>query len=143
MSYSVTKTQPIPRAFKDLQLIETKALPAAAANNSTDAIDLQQTVVGVNLDDVDVELSVPATPALVDDKTITFTFQDSANGTNFDPIAGLATVVTTGAASAGAAAVKRIVKLPPSTRQYIRVNAAVLTAGGDNTAVSYSLALLF
>jgi len=143
MSYSVTKTQPIPRAFKDLQLIETKALPAAAANNSTDAIDLQQTVVGVNLDAVDVQLSVPATPSLANATTITFTFQDSANGTDFDAIAGLATLVTTGAGGVGAAAVKRIVKLPPSTRQFLRVNAAVLTGAGDNTAVSYSLALLF
>jgi hypothetical protein len=142
-TFTPTKDQARPRAFKDLQLIKTSALPAAAANNSTAAIDLQQAAAGVNLDKVDVEVAVPATPSLVDAKIITFTIQDSANGTDFAAVAGLATLVVTGAGGVGAAAATRTVKLPTGTRRYIRANAAVESGGGSNIAVSYSISLLF
>jgi hypothetical protein len=142
-TFTPTKDQARPRAFKDLQLIKTSALPAAAANNSTAAIDLQQAAAGVNLDKVDVEVAVPATPSLVDAKVITFTIQDSANGTDFDAVTGLSTLVVTGAGGAGAAAATRTVKLPTGTRRYIRANAAVESGGGSNIAVSYSISLLF
>jgi hypothetical protein len=142
-TFTPTKDQARPRAFKDLQLIKTSALPAAAANNSTAAIDLQQAAAGVNLDKVDVEVAVPATPSLVDAKVITFTIQDSANGTDFAAVTGLATLVVTGAGGVGAAAATRTVKLPTGTRRYIRANAAVESGGGSNIAVSYSISLLF
>jgi hypothetical protein len=142
-TFTPTKDQARPRAFKDLQLIKTSALPAAAANNSTAAIDLQQAAAGVNLDKVDVEVAVPATPSLVDAKIITFTIQDSANGTDFAAVTGLATLVVTGAGGVGAAAATRTVKLPTGTRRYIRANAAVESGGGSNIAVSYSISLLF
>jgi hypothetical protein len=142
-TFTPTKDQARPRAFKDLQLIKSSALPAAAANNSTAAIDLQQAAAGVNLDKVDVEVAVPATPSLVDAKVITFTIQDSANGTDFAAVTGLATLVVTGAGGVGAAAATRTVKLPTGTRRYIRANAAVESGGGSNIAVSYSISLLF
>jgi hypothetical protein len=142
-TFTPTKDQARPRAFKDLQLIKTSALPAAAANNSTAAIDLQQAAAGVNLDKVDVEVAVPATPSLVDAKIITFTIQDSANGTDFAAVTGLSTLVVTGAGGVGAAAATRTVKLPTGTRRYIRANAAVESGGGSNIAVSYSISLLF
>jgi hypothetical protein len=142
-TFTPTKDQARPRAFKDLQLIKTSALPAAAANNSTAAIDLQQAAAGVNLDKVDVEVAVPAVPALANTKTLTLTIQDSANGTDFDAIPGLATLVLTGAGGVGAAAATRTVKLPTSARRYIRANAAVEADGGSNIAVSYSISLLF
>jgi hypothetical protein len=142
-TFTPTKDQARPRAFKDLQLIKTSALPAAAANNSTAAIDLQQAAAGVNLDKVDVEVAVPATPSLVDAKIITLTIQDSANGTDFAAVTGLATLVVTGAGGVGAAAATRTVKLPTGTRRYIRANAAVESGGGSNIAVSYSISLLF
>ena len=141
--FSPTKNQLRPRAFKDATLVKSSALPAAAANNSTAAIDLQQAAVGVNLDEIDVEVAVPATPALVNDKIITFTIQDSANGTDFDAVTGLTTLVVTGAGGVGAAAAVRTVKLPTGARRYLRANAAVETGGGSNIAVSYSISLLF
>jgi hypothetical protein len=88
-----------------------------------------------------LELTVPAVTALVDAKTIIYTFKDSADYSSFAAIAALATVTSTGAGGVGAAAVSQAVPLPVATRRYVRVNAAVLTAGGDNTAVSYTLSV--
>jgi len=130
-------------SFKDLNLSVTKALPAAAATNYSDAIDLGAVAPGASVEEIDLLLEVPATPSLVDAKTITFTFQDSADNSSFAAIAELATLVLTGASSAGAAAATRRVKLPPSVRRYVRVSQAVLTAGGDNTAISSTLSLVF
>lgn len=130
------------RRLADANLTKTKALPAAAAANATDSIDLGQTTLGPAADHIEVEISIPTTPALVDDKTITLTLKDSADDSTFAAIPAIATLVQTGASSAGAAAASRRFKLPPSTRRYLRLDAAVLTAGGDNTAVSYTLKVL-
>lgn len=130
------------RRLQDASLVKTKALPAASAANATDAIDLGQTTLGPAADDIEVEISIPATPALVDDKTITLTLKDSADNSTYAAIPAVATLVQTGAGGAGAAAASRRVKLPPSTRRYLRLDAAVLAAGGDNTAVSYTLKVL-
>lgn len=131
------------RLITDALLTTVKALPAAAASASQTAIDLGCVTPDVSLENVELLLTVPAVPALVDAKTIIYTFEDSADNSSFAAIAELATVTSTGAASAGAAAVSRRVKLPASTRRYVRVTAAVLTAGGDNTAVSFTSKLLF
>lgn len=131
------------RAIKDALLKTVKALPAAAASASQTAIDLGAVTPDVSLQNVEALLSVPATPSLVDTKTITYTFEDSADNSSFAAIAELATKVSTGAGGTGAAAVSHRVKLPPATRRYLRVTAAVLTAGGDNTAISFTLELLF
>jgi len=127
------------RRLADANLTKTKALPAAAAANASNSIDLGQTTLGPNADYMEVLIEIEATPALVDDKTITLTVKDSADDSTFTAIPSLATLVQTGAASAGAVAASRRIKLPPSTRRYIRLDATVLTAGGDNTAKSYTL----
>jgi hypothetical protein len=127
------------RRLQDASFVKTKALPAAAAANATDSIDLGSTSLGPVADFLEVEISIPATPDLVDDKTITLTLKDSADDSDFSAIPAIATLVQTGASSAGAAAASRRFKLPPSCRRYLRLEAAVLTAGGDNTAVSYTL----
>ena len=129
------------RNISDAALQKTKALPAAAASNNTDSIDLGQTIGGT-IEALEVVLECPAVPDLVDAKTITYTLKDSADGSTFTAIAGLATVVQTGASSAGAAAAELRVRLPAATRRYIRAEAAVLTGGGDNTAKSYTLSVL-
>ena len=131
------------RTITDGLLTKTQALPAANANNSTAAIDLEQkTLFPVN-EEVDLQISVPATPDLANTTTITFTIQDSADGSSFAAVAGLGTLVVTGAtANPGGLATSRAVKLPGYTRRYVRVNAAVANGGGDNTAVSYTMRLL-
>ncbi len=130
------------RRLADATLTKTKALPAAAAANYTNSIDLGQTTLGPMADEIEVLVEIEATPALVDAKTITLTLKDSADDSTFTAIPTLATVVQTGASSAGADAVSVRYKLPPSTRRYLRLDAAVLTAGGDNTAKSYTLKVL-
>lgn len=130
------------RRLLDANLTKTKALPAAAAANYSNSIDLGSTTLGPVADEIELDISIEATPALVDDKTITLTVKDSADDSTFTAIPSLATLVQTGAGGAGAAAASRRLKLPPSCRRYIRLDAAVLTAGGDNTAKSYTLKVL-
>lgn len=126
----------------DVNQTKTKVLPAAAAANYTDSIDFGQTTLGPSSSDIEVLVEIEATPALVDAKTITLTLKDSADNATFTAISTLATVVQTGASSAGAAANSVRFKLPPATRRYLRLDAAVLTAGGDNTAKYYTLKVL-
>lgn len=119
------------------------ALPAAGANNNSAAIDLRQETAETIGESFEVQVIVPALPALVEDKTVTVTLQDSADNEAFAPIPELATLVITGGAGGGAPETIRTVRLPSSARRYLRINQAVLAAGGNNTAVSSTLQLLF
>lgn len=130
------------RSLKDGLLIKTDALPAANANNDGASLDLAQVELGPTGDHLELELSVPATPALAADKTLTFTVQDSADNSTFATLAGISTMVVTGVASAGAAAASRVIRLPRITRRYVRVNAAIAADGGDNTGVSRTISIL-
>lgn len=130
------------RLITDADLIKTKALPAADAANAADSIDLGGAGVAV-LENIELKVDLPILPALVDDKTVTLTVEDSADDSSFTAIAGLATLVATGTETPGtAAALSRTYKLPSSTRRYVRVAAAVLVGGGDNTGVSYTYSIL-
>jgi len=129
------------RTIQDFDLTVTTALPAAAANVDSASIDLEA-IGPAALESVELEISLPATPDLTDDDTITLTIQDSADDSTFASVEELATLVVTGAGGAGAAAATRKVRLPSSTKRYINVNAAVLTGGGDNTDVSFTWKLL-
>ena len=129
------------RTIQDFDLTVTTALPAAAANADSASIDLEA-IGPAALESVELEISLPATPDLTDDDTITLTIQDSADDSTFASVEELATLVVTGAGGEGAAAASRKVRLPSSTKRYINVNAAVLTGGGDNTDVSFTWKLL-
>lgn len=129
--------------IRDTNLKVTKALPAAAATNYSDAIDLLDSAPGLKMRNAQIEVALPATPSLVDAKTVTLTLQDSADNSTFTAIPSLSTIVATGASSAGAAAVTRKYKLPEDVRRYIRLKQDVLTAGGDNTAISTSLSVIY
>lgn len=126
--------------IRDANLSVSKALPAAAASNYSDAIDLGDQSPGLSkLDDWQLEVAIPALPSLVDAKTYTGTLQDSADNATFADIAVLAPVILTGAGGAGAAAKTQLYPLPKDLRRYVRLKNTVLTAGGDNTAVSAKL----
>lgn len=129
------------RTRVDKLLTVAQALPAANANNSSAGIDLAQVTAFPINESIDFKVSVPATEDLEDTKTITLKIQDSADNSTFADIASLATLVVTATASGGAAT-SRTVKLPGSTKRYVRVNAAVAADGGDNTAVSYTSQIL-
>lgn len=128
-------------ALKDALLTRSLALPAADASASTSPIDLEATSQAES--PFEVEIRVEALPNLANAKTLTVTLEDSANGASFAAISGLSTLTVTGANGAGADAVSRKVRLPSAARRYLRATAAVQAAGGDNTASSLTLSLVF
>lgn len=130
------------RQIQDAGLSITKAMPAQNTNHNSDAIDLGVLNASQLPEGLQLELAVPALPDLADDQTMTFTFQDSADGVTFAAIAELATLVRTGAGGAGAAAATRTVPLPNACRKHVRVNIAASATADDNTAVSATLKLL-
>jgi hypothetical protein len=134
----------------DALLRVTKALPNAAANNTTIGIDLniqpsplsggkepsnkwRLTFARVNI------------PALSDhtNTSITnlITLQDSADNATFANTNPLVQVQLVGVASTGSVAVIRKVPLPPEVRRYIRFRQDVPTNGGTgtNATVTYDL----
>lgn len=126
----------------DALLEVSKAFPAAAANNTTDAIDLRQVPAG-ELENIVVELDIPATTTLVADKTATFTFQHKAAATDsFADTDPVISKIVTGKSGNGSDAAKVQFRLPPGCKRYIAMKCAVLTGGGDNTAKSYTLRVL-
>jgi hypothetical protein len=126
---------------KDATFSQSKALPAAGASASTTAIDLgAQSGKQDFIPEMEFEVAVPATPNLVQDKTIIIDIQtdnDSAFGSPKTIIDNIITV-TGGAGGGGAAASERF-RLPTSVERYIRATATVLASGGDNTGVSFTL----
>jgi len=118
------------------------ALPAANANNNTSAFDLGDAAPGASTNVIEARVNLPATPSLADGQTITLTLQDSADNSSFAAVAGVATLVATGAGGAGSAALERQIKLPATVRRYIRLNQAASATAGNNTAVSSTLSLV-
>ena len=130
------------RRLIDTRKQVVKACPAANANHNSSTIDLEQ-VVATGLENVMLEIAVPATLALVDAKKLTITVQDSANDSSYAAVAGLATLVITGKTGNGSDAATRVVALPPSVRRYVQLNIAVENGGGDITGTSVTASLLF
>lgn len=129
------------RNIQDATKIVTTALPAAGANVTSTAIDLEQVTGGI-LENIAIELSVPATPALVEAKVITFKLFTGATTTLAvcDPL--IQTTITGGTGGAGAAKTIRF-RLPPNALRYVGVNAAIPADGGNNTGVSFTVKVLF
>lgn len=131
------------RSLKDANLLVTKALPAAAASNTSDTIDLGTTTPGRLADPCpEILIELPATPSLVDAKTVTLTLEDSADGSSFATLASFPAIVVTGSSGAGGGAVEQRVKIPIECRRYIRLAQAVLTGGGSNVAISSTLSIV-
>ena len=128
-------------SLKDAELIRTVALPAAGASASTASIDLAATTQAES--HFEVEVSMPALANLAEGKALTVTLEESADDTIFAPIAGLAPLEVTGGAGGGVSAASIRVRLPAGAGRYLRATAEVETAGGDNTAVSVTMALIF
>ena len=130
------------RLIRDALLVVTRVLPAANANNNSSSIDLGDVTPVLHGQNHEFQIDVPALPALVEDKTLTNKIEDSANNSSFDPVEELATFVITGGVGNGADAATRTYRLPSSVRRYVRINCAVLAAGGDNTGVTVTARIL-
>lgn len=130
------------RLIRDALLVVTRTLAAANANNDSTSIDLGDVTPVLHGQNHELSLEIPATPALADATSATITVEDSADNSSFAAVAGVATLVRTGAGGVGAAALTRVVRLPSTVRRYIRVNTAVANAGGDNTAIVFTFRIL-
>lgn len=126
------------RHAEDALLSVSKALPAAAANNNTDSIDIGS--AGPHRDKLKLRVDVPVNSVLVATKVLTLTFQDSADDSSFAAVDDPGQTITI-VGDTGFAADTLYFDVPQHARQYIRVNQAVETGGGDNTGTTlvYSL----
>lgn len=136
------------RAIIDANYKVSTALPASAGTVHGASLDLGDAVSGIpyaTTETVNFQVVAPAltTTQLPNSATVTYTIEDSADNITFVAISSLATLVQTGASSAGAAASTLTVKLPPATRRYIRVSAVTATSPGDCSAASYVNQLAF
>lgn len=129
--------------MKDQNAMVEKAHPAATATANSDAIDLGSKAPGPLTEEVQVRLYSGAAPTLADTRTLTTKLQDSADGVTFADVPAIASIVQTGAGGAGAAAVERVIYLPPSIRRYIRLTSTASASTGDQTGVKFGLELLF
>lgn len=127
------------RNLKDALATVSKALPAANADNDTDEIYIGGE--GPHRERLKLLVEVPATPALVDGETITFTLE---NGASVAPggINALQTYTVTGANTPGADAVDFYFDISQGIGEYIQVNQAVSSSGGDNTGVTVNYYLV-
>lgn len=132
--------------LQDAKLIETKALPAAGASASTDGIDLgAQSGRQAFVAPMEFEVSIPATPDLVEDKTVIIDIEmdeTSAFSSATKTHDNIITVTGQAAAAGGVAASKRF-RIATDVERYIRATATVLADGGDNTAIDVTLKALF
>ena len=128
------------RNVRDAGLQVVTALPAQNANSNTASIDLK--VQDYRPENVDVVLSIPATPSLASGQTLIAKLQQSTDNSTFTDVTAGADSTITGGASGGAATDFHF-RLPPDCARYIRFNIAMSATAGDNTAVSSTFGLRF
>jgi len=126
---------------KDVNFIVSRTLPAQNSNNNSTALDLEIAAPYFAGEYSEVEFSIPATTCATG-QTITVTLQDSADNSTFTQIDECETLVLTGASNATAAATRRW-RLPRTCLRYVRVNIAMSSTTGDQTAITSKLSLLF
>lgn len=121
------------RNLQDKNFVSTVTLLAAGAN--TAIFDLEQ-ADGGDIEKVVFELAAPVltTTQLTDAKVVTYTLQDSADGSSFASVDPLITTTQTGAGGAGAAAKTIRFRLPVNTRRYVRIAQTATATPGTLTA---------
>lgn len=129
--------------MQDQNLTKVTAFPAAGATSNPTGLDTKTGPVTGPVDgQAQFNIAAPATPSLADTKTIIYTIEHSDSpSSGFAAIPGVANHISTGASGAGAAAVNEFRHIPKNTKRYIRCTAAVLSAGGDSTALSYTFSV--
>lgn len=135
MAYEFNRNQ------QDKNYVSTVTVLAAGAN--TAAFDLEQ-IVGGDINDVVLELAAPAlnTTQLTDAKVLTYTLQDSADGSSWAAVDPGISTTQTGAGGAGAAAKTVRLRFPANTRRYVRI-AQTATATPGTLGVAMVAKLLF
>lgn len=146
--YTLTPNLPNRRGLADANQFVTTAYSAANTVANSSSIDLTQSYSLSEL--LAVQVDTDAMPNFTSNvNTVTFYLQDSADNSNFANIPELGTTVLRGVATSGPSSTLATFggldqyKLPPSTRQYIRLSAASTAGSGVNTSVNYYLSLRF
>jgi hypothetical protein len=135
---------PNKRTLRDVNLAVSLALPAAGASNSTAAIDTTETnPEWLDSQELEARFELPATPSLVDAKTVTLTLEHSSDNSSWSTNTDVTAQVTTGTGGTGGPAIDYSFRLPKGCKRYIRMGQAVLTAGGSNVAISGTFSLCF
>ena len=126
------------RNQQDAAYTSSVAIAQAGANSAI--FDLEQVFAG-DIQDFVVEVAAPAASGITSTKVLTYTLQDSANGTDFaalDP-----SIATTQTATGSGVAAKTIrFRTSPSTRRYIRI-AQTSDATAGTFSGSFTAKLLF
>lgn len=136
------------RGLADANQVITTLLPVANTNVNSASIDLTQSYSLSEL--LAVQVDVDACPNLTSNaNSVTFVLQDSADNSNFANIPELGTTVLIGVPTSGTGSTLATfggldqIKLPPSTRQYIRLQAVTTAGAGNNAASNFYLSLRF
>jgi len=119
---------------------EVAAVLAQAGVNS-DAIDLEQTRGG-DVEGIVGQIEIPAVAGISDTKVLTFTLQDSADGSSWAAVDPSIVTTVTGASSAGTPAKDCRFRFPPNTRRYVRIAQTATATAGTFTG-SFTFRLLF
>ena len=126
------------RNQQDAAYTSSVAIAQGGANSAI--FDLEQVIAG-DIQDFVVEVAAPAASGITSTKVLTYTLQDSANGTDFaalDP-----SIATTQTATGSGVAAKTIrFRTSPSTRRYIRI-AQTSDATAGTFSGSFTTKLLF
>jgi hypothetical protein len=126
------------RSSIDALAVVTKALPAAAANNNTDEIYVGP--VGPHREKMKLRVSWPTNSVLVATKLITLTLKSGATGATANEADPTATYVITGTTGFAAGFVD--FELGQNVGEYVTVNQAVETGGGDNTGTNFTYSVV-
>ena len=127
------------RRQKDANFINGTAISATSANSAS--FDLGQ-LQGGTLEEVQLEVSIPAVAGITDAKVLTFTLQDSADNVNFTAVDPAVSTTVTGVSGQGTPAKVVEMRLPVATRRYVRI-AQVASATPGTVSGSWGTALLF
>lgn len=127
------------RNQQDAAYTSSVAIAQAGANSAT--FDLEQVFAG-DIQDFVVEVSAPAAAGINNASVLTYTLQDSANGTDFAVLDPSIATTQTGSGGVGVAAKTIRFRTSPSTRRYIRV-AQTASATAGTFSGSFTTKLLF
>lgn len=133
MAYEFNRNQ------QDASYTSSVAIAQAGANSAI--FDLEQVFAG-DIQDFVVEVSAPAAAGINNASVLTYTLQDSANGTDFAVLDPSIATTQTGSGGVGVAAKTIRFRTSPSTRRYIRV-AQTASASAGNFSGSFTTKLLF
>ena len=122
----------------DAALEVSLAIPAAAANGQTAALDLES-----GAGNCELLLSVPALANLASTKTVSAKIQESADNATFVDAAWAPALTITGEASGGGKAGELRLAIPSNAKRYVRAYVATAADGGNNTASKLTLSAKF